>query len=487
MRPYLLLLVPYLLGALAALCVLRGRHLAFAVSSGLLWGLALHVCLATGPVVLAQLGGSRPYYDGRMIGALTAIAAATAAAWLLLRARSWGCSLPRIGAALAVGAGSLALGVAAALHWNVSLFTVDSFAYVEFGLALARLDDSAYGGMNFLGARGFFGVLLHAATDLAGVEYLYFLMPVLSVAFFATLVVAIGEALRRLGRSGRVAAVAALLCVAWLGSCYVVAYQAMLIHVNWLASMYVLLFFFCAWMGLAPGEERWFALAALALLGFVLIRVEGALFAAAFLAFLATEPHGARGRRPSPILALALPSLLWCLVVAALLGENGRIADRPRLLMMATALAASLGVAWGAARPSLREQLPSLQRGGIAALAAGLLILVALAPERMAERGATQLGNALVLGHWSTAWALVGALALAGRWLAPIPHQGFVLLGLLAYLLLMFGLSYVAPWREGWLDSGNRMLTHVLPSIAWVLAVKGGAIAPATIDPAESS
>ena len=65
----------------------------------------------------------------------------------------------------------------------------------------------------------------------------------------------------------------------------------------------------------------------------------------------------------------------------------------------------------------------------------------------------------------------------AGLWLAPVPRQRFVLLGLVAYLLVILGLSYEAHWRLAWFDSGNRMLTHVLPSFAWMFAVRGGAIA----------
>jgi len=480
MRPYLLLLVPYLLGALVVLWLLRGRHLAFAVSSGLLWGLALHVFLGTLALLLAVAGGWRPLYPVPWLAGLTLLLAGGAACAVLRDARSRGESLARIGGALAVGAGALALAVAAALHWNYSAFAVDSFAYLERGLGMARIADRAYGGVGFLQARGLFGAMLHAPTDLAGVEYLYFVIPVLGLAGFATLATAIVEALRRLGRSRRVAGLAAALSLGCLGSSYFVAYQGVLLHVNWLVSSYLLLFFFCAWMALELREDRWLALSAVALFAFVLLRVEAALFAAAFVAFLAVEPREEARRPRWPVLALVLPALLWCGVSAVLLGdEPGRISDRPRLLLMGGALAIAGLLGCWACTPAARRWLPRLAGIGLAGLAIGLLVLFGLAPQRMLERSGTLLDNALLRGSWSSAWALVGALALAGRWLAPVPHQGFVRCGLLAYGLLLLGLSYVAPWRPGWFDSGNRMLGHVLPSLAWLLAVRAGAIVPA--------
>lgn len=481
MRPYLLLLVPYLLGALGVLWVLRGRHLAFAVSSGLLWGLALHVCLGTLALLLAVAGGWRPLYPAPWLAGGTALLAVAAAIAVRRHARAWGGSPARIGGGLAAGAAVLALAVAAALRWNTSAFAVDSFAYLERGLGMARIGDQAYGGVGFLQARGLFGAMLHAATDLAGVEYLYFVMPVLSLAGLATLAVAIVEALRRLGRSRRVAALAAALSLGCLVSSYFVAYQLVLLHVNWLAALYLLLFFFCAWMALELREDRWLALSAVALFAFVLLRVEGALFAAAFVAFLAVEPREPARRPRWPVLALVLPALLWCGVTAMLLlGEQpGRIAGRPRLLLMGGALVLAGILSGWAGTPVARRWLPGLRWAGLLGLGLGLLVLFALAPERMFDRTGTLLENALFIGRWSSAWALVGALLLAGRWLAPVPHQGFVLFGLLAYGLLLLALSYVAPWRAGWFDSGNRMLTHVLPSVAWLLALKAGAIVPA--------
>ena len=51
-QPLLFVTILHLLGSFAALCVLRGGHLVFCVSSGLLWGLAIHSFLALALVLI---------------------------------------------------------------------------------------------------------------------------------------------------------------------------------------------------------------------------------------------------------------------------------------------------------------------------------------------------------------------------------------------------------------------------------------------------
>ncbi len=332
-------------------------------------------------------------------------------------------------------------------------------------------------------------MLLHAAGGASGVEYLYFLMPVVSVAFLVTLALAVLKAVSLLGRSRRVAAWAAVLGIAWLASCYLVTFQMFYLHVNWSAAIYVFLLFYTVWMALQTREDRWFVLAAGAAFAFVLLRTEGPLFVAVFLCLLAFERRGQDARPLWPTAAMALPSIVWCLCLSAIIGDARGTVDRTRLLAMTGALAGSIALAWCMRRPWFSERAAWLRAAGLAAgLAALTAVWVILAAKRadwMVARPLILFADALVAGNWATGWLLIAAFALAAPLLGRMPHQGFLLLWVAASLILMFEMSYFASWRLGWSDSGNRMLTHLLPAVAWVMMVKGAAIAPRESSSAE--
>jgi hypothetical protein len=462
MRPAAFILLLHLLGSFGALCVL---------------GVALPA------VLVAYAAGVPPLYRE---GAMAACAIAVTAAVVLLfvsRAPRWGCGLRPVLVAQAVAVSLLCAATALSLAWNLSSMSVDSFAFVERGLAMARVDDPQYVDLSFLQAVSIFGVLLHAPTDLAGVEYLYFLMPVVSGAFLATLAVATLRAVALLGRSRATGVAVTLLGVTWLFSCYLVVFFVFQIHVSWLAAMYVLLFFHGAWMALRTQNDRWFVLAAVAAFAFVLIRVEGAMFLALFLGFLALEPGAGKPRPLWPAVVMALPGILWCLCVVGIIGDEGRIVNRTRLLLMAAALAASIVPARCMQYAAFRSRAHWVQGAALAGLAFGFGAMLWLRPEHMASRSWIHLANALFFGNWAGAWALVAALALAAPLLGRIPQQGFVALGVAGYLLVTFMLAYFGSWRSGWFDSGNRMLMHVLPTLAWLLMLKAAAIAPQRLRP----
>ena len=44
----------------------------------------------------------------------------------------------------------------------------------------------------------------------------------------------------------------------------------------------------------------------------------------------------------------------------------------------------------------------------------------------------------------------------------------------------LVALTFVGHWREGWYDSGNRMLSHALPTLVWLGMLRAAAIAPPT-------
>lgn len=467
-----------LLGASLAASVLRGRHLPFCLASGLLWGGAAHVLLAAA-VLLPRLAlGAAPLLPLGPVAALSGTAILVLAAVFHLHAGRWGVASVRVAGAQLAAAGVAGAVALLAIRFDLTPLTPDSLALIEAGLALARVSDPALVQVSFLGGRGLFGAILHAPAAASPLDFLWFLTPLFGLSTLATLVTAAAGTLIRAGERPKLALGLAGLGCLWLVSCYLWLFQLFYLHVNGLAAGYVLLFFVGAWTALAERDERWMPLAGLALLAFQMIRVEGSFFAALAVAFLVLER--ADDERPqAPELWLILPGVTWCAITAALVGSEGAIVDRARVLAMAGTLLACLPLGWAARRPRLRGVRGRLPLALAAALALGVALLFALAPDHMSRHLAVLLRNAGVDGRWSTAWTLVPGLLLAAPLFRRIPHQRFVSLALTACLLGLLGLTFVGYWRAGWFDSGNRMLTHALPALVWLGILRA---APTPID-----
>ena len=97
-HPYLYVAVFHLLGSFSALCVLRGGPLWFCVSSGLLWGLAIHTFLALAALLISYLAGHLPLYDAGLMVPLVLLATAGVAMLCFLRAGRWRLSVSPEGA-----------------------------------------------------------------------------------------------------------------------------------------------------------------------------------------------------------------------------------------------------------------------------------------------------------------------------------------------------------------------------------------------------
>jgi len=468
------------LGAGLGFTFLGARRLAFCLASGLLLGLTLHGLLAAVGVLARFALGALPLYSTVWAVAATGIAGAVALATCARRATRDGLPLPTLVAALASSAFAIAALTLVAISFDLSTLTPDSLGMIEAALELARIRDPELAGLPFLTSRGMLGVLIHAPAAALPFDFLWFASPVLGAACLATLASAAWSAIRDLDRGRGVAALVVAAGVTWLLGCFFWLYQLFYVHVNQLAGALLLVFAVAAWRSQHDRDDAWLPVAGLALLGFQMLRVEGTLFAALLVAVVVLE-RAASDRSPRAEAWLVLPGVAWCGALALAMGGDPGIVDAPRLLATAGLLLACLPLgrlARSAHLATHRERLP-----GAALVALGLALLVAfvLRPAHMTERLGVLAWNALGVGLWSSAWAMVPAFVLASPVLGRVPHQRLVQHCLAAAAIGLVALTYVGFWREGWYDSGNRMLTHALPTLVWLGMLRAAAIAPPSL------
>jgi hypothetical protein len=119
----------------------------------------------------------------------------------------------------------------------------------------------------------------------------------------------------------------------------------------------------------------------------------------------------------------------------------------------------------------VHSNLLYLVGGGALLLLAGLLILN---PRNVIIGVEVTLQNMLVYGQWGVIWyvVLVGLiLAFTQR---RFKDESFLVLIMVIYFLLLIALGWLRTkvYHLGRFDSGNRMLTHILPLAVYYLMIK---------------
>ena len=193
------------------------------------------------------------------------------------------------------------------------------------------------------------------------------------------------------------------------------------------------------------------------------MRTETVVPALLFLAIAHTQTSLSGGAISPWLIGYVLALEIWfALLSPHLHGAAGVLTPARRIgLMSAVALAwPALTLLRRAPFAWLRAHLPALLLG-----AAILAVLAALRldPEKMSRSGAALLAH-MREPSWGGIWYALVLLWLLALRLPRLPLHQLFRTGPATYLLLIYLLAFVRvnPYRLGWGDSGNRMLTHVV-------------------------
>jgi hypothetical protein len=369
--------------------------------------------------------------------------------------------------------GTATAGWAIARTLRISVFCFDSAMFVALGRQLARgIERDRL--LEQLGNWGMMVVALEAPADLLGVEWFPTIFAAFFASFLALFFVAVTEVTQRAGVSSPLGLIVATVVTAFLATTHFIHFQALVIHNN-LLSAFFLFGFLVMVEKVRGGEFSVWPAAATFWLGFSLLRVEAPLVGAA-LALVVLPPCDTRH---PPLTLFALPVVGWLALLAAHVHPDADIGTPTRLLAIGGALVAAtmlvdLPIRWfGVQRerwlPWLVPAVVLIVVGGTATTKADHLLASA---RNLAK-------NAFATGRWGPAWYyLVPALGLAvlGTRIRSAGRQASAIVTFLGLLFLF--VCFRDPFRLGWGDSGNRIVTHVYPLLLYVVVV---AIAPGLV------
>jgi hypothetical protein len=356
---------------------------------------------------------------------------------------------------------------AALLHFDLSVWTHDSFVILSVGQAIASHGGIAHDVAPDLLSRGVFQVLVQAPSLLLGAPALWS-APLLLALHFAAFFGFLGaRALDGAGRPSLRSAALVALTVLAMASHYWLVVQAVYVHENFATGLYLCLFAACFWLGEQEQETAWIAFAHLFLLGLAFQRVETPLVAMLFLGMAHSQSRQPQRLLSRWLLATALTLGAWALVLAV--GwEPGNTPLRPEPHILGPQRAAFVAVAIACSAVLVRLlQLPPLARLRqlgpallLAVIALALLGSIATTP-RAARAASALLAHMTRRPAWEGLWYAFALLALLTPLLPRVPFHRIHTYGSAIYLGLM--LLYVRGAHVGWTDSGNRALTHLVP------------------------
>lgn len=413
------------------------------------------------------LGTGLPYTGAMIAGWM--ILATLALGWVAWRSGELRIRLralwPWLAASIAVGA---------ALHsFNASQASYDSHLQLGFGLWLASKGTLAQGVGLPLSSWGAFLPLVQSAAGFLDEPYLFGFQPLLTFSLVGLLVgfVIMGWRVER----RKAAMVAAVALVLVLASTDLFIFEAFYIHNNMPSAVYLLLMVGGLWLGEERDDLGLRLLGVIGLLGFALCRTEGPIFALLFLV-----PWLAETRLAPPIrLRLLAPYfafiLLWQVRTLTVIGTGSDIMNPARMGLM---LAVQLGVVillvigrWraGAVLVRLAPVLMLTAEGLL------LLSLVIVHPIDMLASITAWVVNLGDGGRWGATWLALGFAAILLDSRERLPNGEVLTFGIPAFLILLLDMGAArSPYRIGWGDSGNRIMTHVLPLALLYVALRIG-------------
>ena len=351
-----------------------------------------------------------------------------------------------------------------ASQYNLSIASTDSIIYIVTGRRIPY-EGFSQSVMVELADRGGFLPLLQSASVFLGDDYIFAAQPAFGLSLAGIYFYLTQRILGHLLNDKRLALSLSILSGLVLFSTYFVVFQTFYIHTNIICAVYLFLSVCGFWLASVEEKDSWVIVGMISLLGFSLARLESPVFALPFLVLLISW-----GKIPYRILLVSiLPYLtyliIWYLYLSRGVGDVDLTLDQPRTLAVIGVLAACIIlVLFSKVNWIKRWVLPHLPMIMLGVLVLVVAIMFIQKPEHMYTSMKVILKNVLESGRWGITWVVFSFLVFISLFWPGSLREAYFFYGISSFLLLLLAISYFrVPYRVGWGDSANRMLTHILP------------------------
>ncbi len=363
------------------------------------------------------------------------------------------------------------------LSVNSSFFSNDSWRLLMGGKHIGLSSNLTN---SMISISGVYSYVIHASSGFFGFDYLYAVYPLTAFSFFLFFIFN----LRDHSRSGQFAINSQLyfcfISVLFLFSAYFVFFNAFYVHSNMLFGLFSFIALFGLWKRVKEKEKCWLIISTIALLSSCFLRIEGPLFSLIVIVILISRKDISFREKLLFFGPIFLFVSIWHIKIFFTFDSfsNNFLNSERILLILFLYFIALMSLLIGQIKPfnRMKENYPLIMLY-ILSIIWNYLILV---------RGIKLKGGVPVLrgygelilnmvknGSWGVTWIVLAVLFLAALALKRVNHESVFL-----YYIFSFGLLFNAVnllrggWREGWGDSGNRMLIHIIFILAFYVFLK---------------
>ncbi|MBN1274309.1 MAG: hypothetical protein JXB26_18770 [Candidatus Aminicenantes bacterium] len=367
------------------------------------------------------------------------------------------------------------------LNLNLSFLSNDSWTQVSNGKIITSpylLPD------NIVASSGILTYILHSAPPIFGFDYLYSIFPLM--AFFALLLLAVNVYAPE-GTSGLFTGgpfLLAILAVIFTSGSFFFFFNTFFVHSGMPAGVAIFIAVFGLWKRLSTGDTAWNAVAVPSLVFFTLVRIEAPLFTIFYLVILFSLEEVGFKEKAFYFGAVFLFLGMWSFYLFVSLQDywltvNKYYMTSERVLMVMGAyvlLFVLLFLTRWRLFNRLEKYLPFalvyfltagwtyvLFTHGLKVKGDGLIL----------QRYSNLILNVVREGGWGLLWIALIPLFIAAFFLKKIPGESPVVMFIVSFFLFFQPLHlFRGGWRQGWGDSGNRMLHHILPVLIFYVFLK---------------
>ena len=340
---------------------------------------------------------------------------------------------------------------------GISVTSFDSYDIIFLSWALVQTDTLTPLAGKLAGYPVFLPII-HASAFSLGLDYFVSFSPLIGISGFAAALALVNSTLRGQVKISRYV-IACTIGTAFLFSSYFFTHQQFYVNGHCAVASYLSLSFLLA--SIQNDRKPEYLLSGLFLGAIPLLRLEGMLLAALIWIACFSDKQVSSWKKSWPLGIALLVFAPWYLNLA-LIGSSGTIGSPSKYLLMLSIL---IGLFVLPFIPFVKRYLFLAPKACLLGLSLALLLAAALKPQHISEAVAAFGSNLAVTGTWLSFW-ISGIIALlAALQLPKIPEERRFWQLLVSFLMLVIALIIMRdnPYRIGWGDSGNRMMSHIAP------------------------
>jgi hypothetical protein len=365
---------------------------------------------------------------------------------------------------------------------NIAIFSYDSFQFVFLSSGYAHSTHLAHFADFFFSYASFI-VALQALVQFFGEDYASTGGPLFILcALSYTLMCLLGHIRGSKPLIYLAAGLLTMLAITCIYSPYFVIHQVFYVNNHRFhgCMMFLAVMEICSFAETknpSPKEQRNYYLTIFGLLGGVVFsRIEGPLAATLLLVLLA-ETKKLSGKQ----FALGTMSfmgfyLVWTLLLWRYRHLSGHVAPIGSFITpfrMLELMVPSVLLCGAYSQQFLRRSTVAWRYVVILTLLGSLIVHASTRPQHYAETVSNSLNNLLFLVPWGAFWPIAGLTVCYSLCTSRNLRESCISFVLIAYPLILLTLSaFRTPYRQGWGDSGNRMMGHMIPFVAYIVIFK---------------